>query len=161
MANVFGFTRFLAALGVACSLLLAGVLFLASLLEAIGIAAELALAVLSHEVSVKDVAVHAIQVTDIILIAAALYIIAAGLYELFIGRTDLPAWLAIRSLDDLKDRLLAVSAAILVVSFVEMVAVSEPGRDLLRPGLAIAAVVVATGIFSFLYHRARDGDRAH
>jgi uncharacterized membrane protein YqhA len=155
MKEVFGFTRFLVILGVISSLLLAIVLFVVSLLDALGVIVELARAIGQRD-SARAAAIDAIQVADEILIAAALYIIAVGLYELFIGKANLPEWLTVRSFDELKDRLLGVAAAVLAVTFVELVAVSEHGEGLLEPGLAIAAVMIAIGAFSYLYHRAKD-----
>lgn len=156
MKQIFGFTRFVVVLGVVSSLLLAVVLFVASLVDALTIIIELARAI-GQSGSVRAAAIDAIQVADEILIAAALYIVAVGLYELFIGRANLPDWLTVRTFDELKDRLLGVSAAVLAVTFVELVAVNEHGEGLLEPGLAIAAVMIAIGVFSFLFHRARDG----
>jgi uncharacterized membrane protein YqhA len=160
MRRVFGFTRFLVIMGVVSSLVLAVVLFIASLIEAIYVVLELVTVIGRRDGAVTNAAVMAIQITDEILIAAALYIIAAGLYELFIGKANLPAWLAVRTFDDLKERLMSVSAAVLVVTFVEIVAVAEQGANLIVPGLAIAAVVISVGIFTYLSHRARGGGDA-
>jgi uncharacterized membrane protein YqhA len=152
MNKVFGFTRFLVILGVISSLILSAVIFIAGLIEAFQIVFELATSV-GRAGMLKEAAVSAIQLVDHILIAAAMYIIAAGLYELFIGKADLPPWLVIERLEDLKDRLLGVSAAVLVVSFVAEVTTWDGERNLLVIGLPVAAVVIAIGVFTYLTHR--------
>ena len=47
-------------------------------------------------------AVGFVQIIDAFLIASGLLIFALGLYELFVGDIDLPAWLVIKDLDSLK-----------------------------------------------------------
>jgi uncharacterized membrane protein YqhA len=159
MNRVFGLTRFLVVLGVLSSLILSAVIFIAGLIEALEIVLELVTS-MGHEAALKDAAVSAIQLTDHILIAAALYIIAAGLYELFIARAhNLPSWLIIQTFEDLKYRLLGVSVAVMVVSFVAEVATWEGERNLMIIGLPVAAVVIAIGVFTYLSHRSGGGGR--
>jgi len=55
----------------------------------------------------KLLAVAFTQLIDTFLLGTVLYIVAIGLYELFIDpQIKTPAWLEIRSIDDLKERLL-------------------------------------------------------
>lgn len=157
MSRLFGFTRFLVVLGVLSSLILSAVIFIAGLIEAVEITLHLATSA-GREAALEKAAVSAIQLTDHILIAAALYIIAVGLYELFIGKTqNLPGWLVIQSFDELKTRLLGISAAVMVVSFVAEVATWDGERNLLVIGLPVAAVVIAIGVFTYLTHHGGSG----
>jgi uncharacterized membrane protein YqhA len=160
MNRIFGLTRFLVILGVLSSLILAAVIFVASLIEALEIVAHLA-ASFGQEAALKRAAVNAIQLIDHILIGAALYIIAAGLYELFIGKTTLPDWLIFQTFDDLKTRLLGVSVAVIVVSFVAEVATWDGESNLMVIGLPVAAVVIAVGVFTYLSHRSGGHDVGH
>lgn len=157
MNRVFGFTRFLVVFGVLSSLILSAVIFVAGFVEAIQIVLNW-ISAIGKESALEEAAVSAIQLTDHILIGAALYIIAAGLYELFIGKADLPEWLIVRKFDDLKERLLGVSVAVMVVSFVAEVTTWEGQTNLLVVGLPVAAVVIAVGVFSYLSHRSNDGE---
>ncbi len=152
MKSVFGFTRFIVILGVISSLILSMVLFSYSLFEAFRIVAHLVSAFGNEDV-LKEVAIRAIQLTDIALIAAALYIIAAGLYGLFIGKADLPTWLIVDTFDELKDKLLGVSVAVLAVTFVESAVTWDGQTDLATYGLAIGAVILAVSAYKFVSHR--------
>jgi uncharacterized membrane protein YqhA len=90
----------------------------------------------------------AIKTVDVFLLATVLYIIALGLYELFVDdRLPLPGWLKIHELDDLKENLVSVVIVVLVVLFLEQVVAWDGGRDLLGFGAAIALVIAALTYF--------------
>ena len=63
--------------------------------------------------------VRLIELMDKFLIAVGLYIFAVGLYELFIEPLDLPAWLAIHDLHDIKSRLSQILVLFMSVTFLE------------------------------------------
>ena len=53
-----------------------------------------------------------IEITDLFLLATVLYVIAIGLFELFVDdRMVLPHWLEIHDLNDLKEKLIGVSSS--------------------------------------------------
>jgi len=97
---------------------------------------------------VKVLAVDILQVVDIFLVGTVLYIMALGLYELFID-PDLPAppWLKIESLDGLKERLVAVVVVMLGVTFLAYVVDLKVGWSILDVGIATAAVLAGLGLF--------------
>ena len=98
--------------------------------------------------SVKLLAISFIEVIDILLLGTVFYIIALGLYELFIDeQLPTPSWLQITHLDDLKSRLIGVVVVILAVVFLGQVVKWEGGRDILFLGAAIALVIVAITFF--------------
>jgi uncharacterized membrane protein YqhA len=100
-----------------------------------------------NEEGVKLVAVGFIQVIDLFLLGTVLYIIAMGLYELFISdELTLPPWLEIHDLDELKARLVGVIVVALVVSFFAKVVEWQKGIDILYLGGAIAIVVAAISL---------------
>ena len=71
--------------------------------------------------------VRLIELMDKFLIAVGLYIFAVGLYELFIADLDLPAWLVIHDLHDIKGRLSQILILFLAVTFLEhLVAWTDP-----------------------------------
>jgi len=90
---------------------------------------------------------------DLFLIGATLLISAVGLFELFISEIDtkestpIPAWLAMRDLNDLKARVIAMIVLVLGVSFVEVVVDNPSGRHALELGAGIAAVIVGLTVF--------------
>ena len=65
------------------------------------------------------IGVELIAVMDTFLIATALYIFAVGLYELFIADLELPEWLNIHNMHDLKAKLSGVIILVMAVTFLE------------------------------------------
>ena len=89
-----------------------------------------------------------IEVVDLFLLGTAFYIIALGLYELFINdRINLPAWLEIHDFDDLKGKLISVLVVVLGVLFLGQAANSKGDANLLAYGVAIALVIAALSYF--------------
>jgi uncharacterized membrane protein YqhA len=90
---------------------------------------------------------------DLFLIGATLLISAVGFYELFVrdipadGRARMPAWLAMRDLNDLKGRVIAMIVMVLAVSFVELAVDEGNGGQILDIGGGIAAVIIALTAF--------------
>ena len=67
---------------------------------------------------IDRLAVDLIEITDIILLGTVLYIVALGLYQLFIDHNlPLPRWLKVNDLTDLKRDLIGVVVVLLGVSF--------------------------------------------
>ena len=89
-----------------------------------------------------------IGIVDVFLLGTIFYIIALGLYELFIDdQVKVPAWLEIHSLDDLKERLIGVVIIVLGVFFLEKIVTWKEQLDLLQLGVAIAVVIAALTYF--------------
>lgn len=86
---------------------------------------------------------HTVAILDSFILAVILYIFAIALYELFIGDLDLPAWLVIKDLDDLKKKLSSVIALMLAVTFLEHLADWSDPQGTLMFAAAIAAVIIA------------------
>ncbi len=96
----------------------------------------------------KQLIFACIEITDIFLLATVLYIIAIGLYELFIDdRVPLPPWLIITDIDDLKHKLISVVIAVLGVVFLGKVISWHGEPNLQNFGIAIGAVVAALTYF--------------
>lgn len=101
--------------------------------------------------SLKQLSITLIQVIDVFLLATVFYIIALGLYELFIDDgLELPVWLQISTLDDLKARLLGVVVVILPVTFLGKLVDWKAGIDILWLGLAVAVVTLAIAAAQFI-----------
>jgi uncharacterized membrane protein YqhA len=96
----------------------------------------------------KALAVGLIEAVDAFLIAIALYIISLGLYVLFVDdKLQLPKWLDIRNLDDLKNNLVSVVIVVLAVLFLREAIARQSGYDLLAYGAALAIVIAALTFF--------------
>ena len=96
----------------------------------------------------KALLLDVIELVDVFLVGATLYVVMIGLYELLID-PDLPspAWLVVKSLDDLKAKVLVMVIVILGVFFLGQVVSWNGTQDLLPLGVAIALVVTALTFF--------------
>ncbi|MBA2682111.1 MAG: YqhA family protein [Ktedonobacteraceae bacterium] len=94
----------------------------------------------------KHLSVEFIEVIDLLLLGTVLYIIALGLYELFIDETlPTPSWLVITSLDDLKAKLTGVIIVLLAVTFLAEVVNWNGGSSIIYLGVAVGLVLLALG----------------
>jgi uncharacterized membrane protein YqhA len=105
-----------------------------------------------HDVSetgAKQLIVDAVSVIDIFLLGTVLYIISAGLYQLFVDdRLTLPRWLHIGTLDDLKAKLTGVIVVGMLVAFLGYVIEwDDHSTEIVAVGIAIAAVIAAVGAY--------------
>ncbi len=152
MARLIGLSRFIVALGVFSSLIVSLFLFVAVTVRTIRLLIEEIPRIgLGSEKGTKTLVVAAIEQADTVLIAAALLIIGIGLYELFIGQIkNVPHWLEVTTLDDLKEKLISLIVAVLAVNFFIYVSEWDGDGDILSLGLAIGAVVVALASFNII-----------
>lgn len=95
----------------------------------------------------KILSIKVIEIIDLFLVATVAYIVAVGLYKLFIKKDfKLPGLLVIRNMNDLESKIIGVIVAALAVSFLGEAADEGPS-DLMRVGIGIGAVILALGIF--------------
>ena len=97
----------------------------------------------------KLLMIEAIQLVDLYLVAVVMYLIALGLFELFIDdRLDLPEWLEIQGINDLKEILISVIMVVMAVYFLSVVLSWEKGdTSILYLGGGIAAMIFALTYF--------------
>jgi uncharacterized membrane protein YqhA len=101
-----------------------------------------------HDVEQKELVGKLVQQADTALLATVLYVIALGLYSLFVDDDiPMPAWLQIHHLDDLKQLLAAVVVVVLGVLFLGYALTWNGSSELLTVGLACAAVIAALSFF--------------
>lgn len=95
--------------------------------------------------SVKELATSYIQLVDLFLVGPAFYIIGFGLMQLYTKQEQqgIPNWLRIRSLDQLKAKLLKIVIVVITVQFLGEVVSWDGEREILRFGVAIAMVIAA------------------
>jgi uncharacterized membrane protein YqhA len=96
----------------------------------------------------KTLALGFIETIDLFLLGTVFFIISMGLYELFIDDTiQLPAWLVIHTLDDLKNKLIGVIVVVMAVVFLGHVVKWHGEQELIWLGGAIALVTSALTYF--------------
>lgn len=162
LGRILGGTRMFVLLGVVASLSLSVALFLLLAVRTVAAFVEVVSLVFSAgeiEKAVKTLALDAIEIADLTLLASALIIVGLGLFELYIGPAPMPERLMVRSLDDLKARLVNVVVVVLAVSFLGQAVTWNGTQNLLPLGIAIGAVIVALSAFtavSFAQHAARE-----
>jgi uncharacterized membrane protein YqhA len=104
----------------------------------------------SSEFGLKETIVEVLTAVDAILLGTVLLVIGYGLYELFIdAEIEVPLWLRVRDLDDLKSKLIGVVVAILAVVFVGVFVDSNRSEDVISYGVGAGALVVGLAIFAF------------
>jgi uncharacterized membrane protein YqhA len=100
--------------------------------------------------SIKDSIVEVLTAIDAILLGTVLLVIGYGLYELFVdSELQVPAWLQINDLDDLKSKLIGVVVAIIAVVFVGVFIDSNRADDVVSYGLGAGALVLALAVFAY------------
>lgn len=98
--------------------------------------------------AVKIFAVGMVEAVDVFLIAIAVYLISIGFYSLFIDdKLQLPKWLEVHNLEDLKGNLVSVVIAVLAVLFLREVVAWDGTSDIAAFGAGLALVVAALTFF--------------
>lgn len=99
----------------------------------------------------KHLSVDFLQLVDIFLLGTALYIIALGLYELFVDDSlPMPKWLVIATFEDLKEKLIGVIIVLLGVSYLGTAVTWTGDADILNLGVATGVVILALAIALYL-----------
>jgi uncharacterized membrane protein YqhA len=153
VATLAGLTRYLVVVPIIGLFVAAIVLTTVAAFDVFQITVE----VFTGHLALEKTVVSFIEVADIFLLAIVLYIMALGLYELFIDpNLPLPEWLVVRSLEDLKEKLLGVVVVVLAIFFLGRVIESQDPSELLYLGVGIAAVIGALAYFAkaVLLHKA-------
>ena len=112
----------------------------------------------------KTLIAETIALIDMFLLGTVLFIVAAGLYQLFVDvRVPLPSWLRITSLDDLKSLVTGVIIVALLVAFLGSAVswVKGDGTEIIGLGLAVAAVVIAANISMRTFARHGSGAKSN
>ena len=140
-------SRGLILVGIAAVFVAGSLMLLYSAFEAVAMAVRLV--VPGGEMAGKDaIMLTGIKLVDLVLLATVLYIVAAGLYELFIDSDlDLPPWLKIEDIDDLKHKLIGVVITVIGVVFMGNILSWKGEGSILQLGIGVAAVVLALSYF--------------
>ncbi len=99
-------------------------------------------------------AIALIEIMDIFLIATALLVFSVGIYELFIGDIELPEWLVIRNLHDLKAKLGSGIILFMAVTFLKHLVEWRDPQGTFYFGIAVA--VVSASLIAFSHFGGKD-----
>jgi len=101
-----------------------------------------------HAVSHDQILLLAIEIVDLFLLATVVQVVSLGIYQLYFNQDlQLPAWLKIRTLDDLKSKLVGVVITVMSVYFLGRAVTWTEGDGIIYLGVAIAAVIAALTYF--------------
>ena len=142
--RIAGQTRFITAIPCIGLFISAIALTISTLVSTVQVTVE----VVQGHVSMQDMLVEYIEYADFFLLAVVLYIMAIGLYSLFIDHDIvMPSWLRIETLDDLKELLVGVIGVVMAVYFLGRLIHGTEPLDLLLIGIGTAAVITALAYF--------------
>jgi uncharacterized membrane protein YqhA len=146
MRRLFEVSRFIVVIPSAASIIGAIVLMILGSIEIV----RSALDVVLKQVPLKETVVSILTSVDAILLGTVLLVIGYGLYELFIDTNlEVPDWLEINTLDDLKAKLIGVVVAIIAVIFVGVLVDAKSPSEVMYYGVGAGAVVLALAAFTF------------
>jgi uncharacterized membrane protein YqhA len=146
MRKLLGLTRYAVFVPALASILGALILMAQGSIEMV----RVAFASFSNGSMLKDTIVEVLTAVDAILLGTVLLVIGYGLYELFIDpELEVPAWLRVRNLDDLKSKLIGVVVAIIAVVFVGVFVDSKRAADVISYGVGAGALVLGLAIFAY------------
>ena len=146
MNRVIAFTRFAVFIPAMASILGAVLLMFQGSVEMVRTVINAAL----NGTKLKLTIVEVLTAVDAILLGTVLLVIGYGLYELFIDEDlEVPVWLQVHDLDDLKSKLIGVVVALIAVIFVGVFVDSNRAEDVISFGVGAGALVTGLALFSF------------
>ncbi len=96
------------------------------------------------------ITISLIEVIDSILISVTLFIFASSLYQLFIGKLNLPTWMLADNIYDLKAKLGSMIILVMAVKFLEHLVEWKDPSGTLFFGIAVALVSCTLVAFSYM-----------
>ena len=90
------------------------------------------------------------EALDCFLVSTALIVVAISLYELFISGLEVPDWMLVKDLTELKAKFTFVIIPVMAVKFVQKILNYENALDTFYYGSAIAVVAFALTAFNFV-----------
>lgn len=146
MKKILGLTRYAVIVPAIASIIGALLLMGQGSIEMISVVID----AVSSGVALKETIVAVLTAVDAILLGTVLLVIGYGLYELFIDADiEVPLWLRVNNLDDLKSKLIGVVVAIIAVVFVGVFVDSNRSQEVISYGVGAGALVVGLAIFAW------------
>jgi uncharacterized membrane protein YqhA len=145
MRKILGFTRYAVFVPAVASIIGALLLMAQGSISILMIVVDAVL----NDAYLKDTIVEVLTAVDAILLGTVLLVIGYGLYELFVDtRLEVPEWLEVRDLDDLKSKLIGVVVAIIAVVFVGVFVDTNRAADVVAYGVGAGALVAGLALFA-------------
>jgi uncharacterized membrane protein YqhA len=151
-ARAVGAARHLAILAVAGISLTAMATFVWAIAKSIRLVDALVGGAWRNDLSVVDL----LEAIDLYLIALVQLIVIIGLYELFIGDLDVPAWLEVRTLEDLKKTIVDVLIVFIAIKGIEGLLRADTPLDALINTAAAAILLLALTAFRAIHTNPTD-----
>jgi uncharacterized membrane protein YqhA len=146
MKKILGLTRYAVFVPAVASIIGALLLMVQGSIEIV----QVAIKAVTDPTNIKIAIVEVLTAVDAILLGTVLLVIGYGLYELFIdSEIEVPLWLRVEDLDDLKSKLIGVVVAIIAVVFVGVFVDSNRAGDVISYGVGAGALVVGLAIFAY------------
>lgn len=146
MRKILGLTRYAVLVPALASVVGALLLMAQGSIEIIKVVIE----AIANQAYLKITIVDVLTAVDAILLGTVLLVIGYGLYELFVdSELEVPKWLQINDLDDLKSKLIGVVVAIIAVVFVGVFVDVDRSSEVAAHGLGAGALVIGLAAFAF------------
>jgi uncharacterized membrane protein YqhA len=95
---------------------------------------------------------------DTFLVATAMMVIAVSLYELFIGALEVPDWMLVRNLSELKAKFTFVIIPVMAVKFLQRLLSGETALETLYLSVAVGVVAAALAAFNYVSEKEKMDD---
>jgi uncharacterized membrane protein YqhA len=163
MKNLFGLSRYLVLIAVIFLLLAALAVFVFGGIATVNIIIESFEGGQFNAIGVRLLSVEFIEMIDLFLLGTILLITSIGLYQLFIEPDmEVPEWLVVTDLEQLKFNLLAVIVVMLAILFLGEAASNLAKSDgILGYGLGIAAVLAGLALVVWVFNRVVVEEEEH
>lgn len=156
MRKLFGLTRYAVFIPAVASIIGALLLMAQGSIEIVKVVIDS----IAMGAYLKDVIVGVLTAVDAILLGTVLLVIGYGLYELFIDSDlEVPAWLQVKDLDDLKSKLIGVVVAIIAVVFVGVFVDANRAAEVASYGLGAGALVIGLAVFALATKKDSQKDK--
>jgi uncharacterized membrane protein YqhA len=150
--RMFGATRYVMTVASLAVFVGATVLLVVGIIEMAGAVWHALFAGQIQTAESVSLRVAVIEAVDVILVATVLFLIAFGLYQLFVDptlRSTLPAWLQISAISNLEVRLAGMVVTVLSIIALTRALESHSAAAGTGVGFEIAAIIAAISLFLY------------
>lgn len=95
---------------------------------------------------------------DSFLVAIALIVISVSIYELFIDDLEVPDWMTVQNLSELKAKFGVVLIPIMAVKFLQKLLQSESSLETMYYGIAVALVSAALTVLTVVSEKEKEAE---
>ena len=95
---------------------------------------------------------------DSFLVAIALIVISVSVYELFIGDLEVPDWMLVKNLSELKAKISFVIIPVIAVKFLEHFLEDKNALDTLYGGIAAALIIAVLTAFNYVSEKEKEAE---